>query len=146
MLAYYRNPVNFHFFNEALIVCSLYSFGIEQAWKGGVDVRDLRERTMFLANLLKREEVLKDNIVDVFEQLLQFMCNQKVISIEENIVTFKGEAASLLIGSFVWPYIDTYYSSFVYALSMVKNRDIPEAALVKDVQWLAETLYVQNKI
>jgi len=59
---------------------------------------------------------------------------------------FKGEAASLLIGSFVWPYIDTYYSQLVYALTMVKNRDIPEAAMVKDVQWLAETLYTQGKI
>jgi len=62
MLAYYRNPVNFHFFNEALIVCSLYSFGIEAAWKGGVDVRDLRERTFFLANLLKREEVVRNTV------------------------------------------------------------------------------------
>lgn len=140
MLAYYRNPVNHHFFNESLIVCSLYSFGIDQCWSKGVDVRDLRERTFFLANFLKREEVLKDKVEDVFEQLLKFMESQKILQVKKNDdndvqVVFKssGEAASLLIGSFVWPFIDTYYTELVYALSMVKNRDVPEAALVKDV-------------
>ena len=38
MLGYYRNPLNFVFFNEALIVCSVFSFGSEAAWKTGVSV------------------------------------------------------------------------------------------------------------
>jgi len=38
MLAYYRNPINYIFFNESLIVCSLFSFGIEQSWHTGVDL------------------------------------------------------------------------------------------------------------
>lgn len=37
MLGYYRNPLNFVFFNEAIIVCSMFSFGNDAAWKNGVN-------------------------------------------------------------------------------------------------------------
>ena len=58
MLNYYRNPINHIFFNESLIVCSLFSFGIDKVWKSGVAVEELFMRTCFLAQLIKREEVL----------------------------------------------------------------------------------------
>jgi glycerol-3-phosphate O-acyltransferase len=60
MLGYYRNPINHIFFNEGLIVVSIYSFGHDQAWKNGVSIDALYERTVFLSNLLRREEVLKE--------------------------------------------------------------------------------------
>jgi len=59
MLGYYRNPLNFVFFNEALIVCSVFSFGNESAWKTGVSVESLFFKTCYLSELLKREEVIK---------------------------------------------------------------------------------------
>jgi glycerol-3-phosphate O-acyltransferase len=62
MLAYYRNPINYIFFNESLVVCSLFSFGIETTWHSGVDVDLLFERVCFLSDLIKREEVLKNRI------------------------------------------------------------------------------------
>ena len=36
MLCYYRNALNYCFFNESLIVCSIFSFGNE-IWEKGVD-------------------------------------------------------------------------------------------------------------
>jgi hypothetical protein len=40
MLCYYRNPLNYVFFNESVIVCSLFSFG-ETIWEKGVDIEQL---------------------------------------------------------------------------------------------------------
>jgi glycerol-3-phosphate O-acyltransferase len=33
MLAYYRNPINHIFFNESIIVVSMFSFGSDSAWE-----------------------------------------------------------------------------------------------------------------
>ena len=44
-----------------------------------------------------------------------------------------GEAASLLIGSIVWQYVDVYYTMLVFALSLSKNRAVTEGAFIKDV-------------
>lgn len=49
MLNYYRNPINHIFFNESLIVCSLFSFGIDTVWKQGIVIEELFLRTCFLA-------------------------------------------------------------------------------------------------
>lgn len=77
MLGYYRNPINHVFFNESLIVCSMYSFGLENAWQKGVTLSELFDRTCFLSNLIRREEVLQERITvktkEVFDKLLVFM-------------------------------------------------------------------------
>jgi hypothetical protein len=49
MLGYYRNVLNFVFFNEALIVCSIFSFGNESAWKNGADLDEVFKRTCYLS-------------------------------------------------------------------------------------------------
>ena len=49
MLGYYRNVLNFVFFNEALIVCSIFSFGNENAWKNGADLDEVFKRTCYLS-------------------------------------------------------------------------------------------------
>lgn len=58
MLAYYRNALNFVFFNESIIVCAVLSQGLDVAWKTGMDIEELFKRTNYLSELLKREEVL----------------------------------------------------------------------------------------
>lgn len=77
MLNYYSNLLNHIFFQESLIVCSLFSFGIDHAWKNGVNVDELFLRTCYLANLLKREDALQDKITtktrEVFDEKLEFM-------------------------------------------------------------------------
>ena len=77
MLGYYRNTLNFVFFNEAMILCSLQSQGVQVAWKDGMPINELFKRSVYLSEVLKREEVLKDRITlktrDYFDSLITFM-------------------------------------------------------------------------
>lgn len=57
-----------------------------------------------------------------------------------------GEATMLLIGSIVWPLIDTYYTVTLFALSLVKRKDVEDAKFSLDVQWVAETMYQNGKL
>lgn len=87
MLGYYRNPLNHVYFNEGVIIVSMLSFGGDRAWSNsispGVNIEELFERTVFLADLLKREEVLKERISlktrHVFENILNYMLERKVL-------------------------------------------------------------------
>ena len=42
--------------------------------------------------------------------------------------------------------IDTYYIVLVFALSLAKNKNVEEAKIAKDIQWIAETLFIERKI
>ena len=44
-----RNALNYVFFNESVVVCSMFSFGIDEIWEKGVDYEALFERATFLA-------------------------------------------------------------------------------------------------
>ena len=57
-----------------------------------------------------------------------------------------GEATMLLIGSIVWPLIDTYYTVALFALSLVKRKDVEDVKFSRDVQWVAETMYQDGKL
>lgn len=57
-----------------------------------------------------------------------------------------GEAMILLIGSICWPMIDTYYTVALFALSLVKRKDVEDAKFSSDVQWVAETMYQEGKL
>ena len=154
MLGYYRNPINFVFFNESIVVCAINSFGAEQAWKNGIPYEDVFSRACYLSELLKREEVLKERIKpgnkQLFDKLISFMQEQRILAInpENKSISLKGtgEATLLFIGSICWPMIDTYYVTLLFALSMVKQKNILDSNFPKDVQWLAETLFLENKL
>ena len=141
MLCYYRNPINFVFFNESLIVCAIFSFGADFAWKNSISYDAIFERACYLAELIKREEVLKDRITPgnkaLFDKLMTFMQEQRLLTInsETKKVNLKGtgEATLLFIGSIVWPMIDTYYVVLLFALSMVKQKNILDSNFPKDV-------------
>ena len=154
MLCYYRNPLNFVFFNESIIVCSIFSFGSDNVWQSSVDYNAVFERACYLAELLKREEVLKDRITlknrALFDKLMNFMQEQRLLTIntETKKVSLKtsGEATLLMNGSICWPMVDSYYVVLLFSLSMVKQKNILDSNFPKDVQWLAETLFIENKM
>ena len=157
MLNYYRNPLNHLFFNESLIVCSLMSFGVDNVWKNGVNLDELFLRTCYLASLIKREEVLRKTISestrDVFDETLKFMESQRLMTTGADAqggmrvqLKSSGEATMLMLGSICWPLIDTYYVAALFALSLVKRKDVEDAKFGQDVQWVAETMYQEGKI
>jgi len=88
MLNYYRNPINHVFFNESLIVCALLSFGVDTVWKNGVNKDELFVRTCYLADLIKREEVLQKTITpktrQVFDDTLNFMQSQRLLQLTKD--------------------------------------------------------------
>ena len=150
MLGYYRNPLNFIFYTESIIVCSIMSFGREQAWKKGVSVDELYKRTSYLAELLKREEVMKEYLQNnrpLFDSKLAFMQSQRMLTIKDEQVYLKssGEALTLMVGSICWPMVDTYYVVLLFALTLIKMKNTLDANLTKDVQWMAETLFIERK-
>ena len=57
-----------------------------------------------------------------------------------------GEASLLLIGSICYHFIDTYYIVALFALSLVKRKDVDETKFTSDVQWVAETMYDEGKL
>ena len=76
------------------------------------------------------------------------MQKERMIKIENDKVVFRsaGEATSLMICSIAWPMIDTYYAVLVFSLTLIKQRTELDANFTKDVQWMAETLYIQGKM
>lgn len=56
-----------------------------------------------------------------------------------------GEALVLMVGSICWPMVDTYYFVLMFALTLIKMKNTLDANLTKDVQWLAETLFIERK-
>lgn len=52
----------------------------------------------------------------------------------------------LMIGSICWPMVDTYYSTLIFSLTLVKHKNCLDSLFTKDVQWMAETLYIEGKI
>ena len=57
-----------------------------------------------------------------------------------------GEATILMIGSICWPVIDTYDVVSLFALSLVKRKDVDDSKFSKYVQWVAETMYQDGKL
>lgn len=82
MLFYFRNPLINLFFNEGLILLSMNSFGIEQAWRDGVDKDQLFERTCYISNLLENEEFIPEYFTPknrqffdkVWQKMVAFRC------------------------------------------------------------------------
>ena len=42
--------------------------------------------------------------------------------------------------------IDTYYLAALFALSLVKRRDVEDQRFTHDVQWTGETMYAEGKL
>jgi len=156
LLAYYRNALNYVFYNESIIACSLFSFGVEEIWKNGVTPKELFKRACYLEELIKREEVIQSRIVpkhrQFFDKVIDFMISQRLLRYNTNAFGEKrlfpktsGETSLLLIGSIVWPMIDTYYTAAITALTMVKTKDLSEAMFMKNCQFLGETLHSEGK-
>lgn len=64
-----------------------------------------------------------------------------------NIVLRVGaETFILFVSSLIWPMVDSYYATVLYALSMAIGKEGSSASveashIVKRIQWLSEALY-----
>lgn len=146
LLSYYRNNLIHLFINEAFISCSLFGFGHHLSWKGGVTREDLFEKVIYITNLLRNEFVLKDKIQDKhdFNRVLEFMIfNKSLMETEEGLIVIhpEGENHINYLNSLIWPFIDTYWVTFVFIFSLVPSKFVQESKMYEKIQWFAQSLY-----
>lgn len=152
MLTYYRNPLNQVFFNEAIVLAAMHSFGLEAEWQTGVDTELLFERSCYLSTLLRREEFIKVRISKdnrpFFDELLQLMYSRRCLIQKDDKVLLRtsGESQIIFIRSLIFPMVDSYYVVLVYILTFIKNKGIDTASFAKNIQWLSELLFKQGSI
>jgi hypothetical protein len=142
MLTYYRNPLNAMFFNESLILSAMHSFGIESEWQLGIDLDPLFERSCFISELLKREEVVEHRITKdnrkFFDEVIQFMTQKRVLIVKPDepqklLLRTSGESQIVFIQSLIFPMIDSYYVTLIYTLTFIKNKGIDTVNFTKNV-------------
>jgi glycerol-3-phosphate O-acyltransferase len=146
LLSYYRNNLIHLFINEAFISCSLFGFGHHLSWKGGITRGALFEKVIFITNLLRNEFVLKDKIKSIgdFNRVLEFMkCNKSLMETEEGLILIhpEGENHINYLNSLIWPFIDTYWVTFVFIFSLVPSKFAQESKMYEKIQWFAQSLY-----
>lgn len=142
MLTYYRNPLNQVFFNEAIVLAAMHSFGLESEWQTGVDMELLFERSCYLSILLKREEFIKTYITKdnrpFFDELIQLMFSRRCLIQKQDDATkvllrTSGESQIIFIRSLIFPMIDSYYVVLVYILTFIKNKGIDTTSFAKNI-------------
>ena len=146
LLGYYRNNLMHHFINEALVACSIYEFGQNSTQKDGIDRKELYEKVTFISNILRNEFVIEKNMkeYDNFENVIDFMIRTKTLLAGENDKIFvhpDGENMINFLNSLIWPFIDTYWVSFVFIFSLVPSKFVQEGKIIEKIQWFAESLY-----
>ena len=77
---------------------------------------------------------------EVFDKKIEFMQCQRLMMMQKDSEGHmrahpksSGEATILLIGSIIWPLVDTYYTVALFALSLVKRKDVEDAKFSRDV-------------
>lgn len=70
-----------------------------------------------------------------------------MVTVKDGIVRFQDSAETniLFSSSIIWPLVDNYYVTLIFALSLQKSSCL-EARYLKDVQWFGEALYSEGKI
>jgi len=96
--------------------------------------------------LLQNEFVLPKTLktVDDFNEVLQSLLHNKTLSETENgdiIIHPNGENRLNYLNSLIWPFIDTYWVTFVFIFSLVPSKFVQESKIFEKIQWFAESLY-----
>lgn len=146
LLSYYRNNMIHLFINEAFVACSLFGFGHQQSWQTGVHKKDLWEKVLFISTLLRNEFVLATNFnsVEDYNAVLDGLFKSNTLQQKEDgliVIHPEGENHINYLNSLIWPFIDTYWVTFVFIFSLVPSKFVQESKIYEKIQWFAESLY-----
>lgn len=146
LLSYYRNNLVHLFIKEAFISCSLFGFGDHLAWKQGVDRQELWEKTLYISTLLGDEFVVNKpfRTIEDFNETLLFMMKNNTLTetVDGNIAIHpKGENHVNFLNTLLWPFIDTYWVTFVFIFSLIPSKFVQESKMYEKVQWFAQSLF-----
>ena len=151
LLSYYRNNLIHLFINEAFITCSLFGFGFETAWSTGVSKEDLWEKSNLIWKLQRNEFVLinKFESLNDFDKVLDFMIQSKTLQINSDnkiIIHPEGENTVNYLNSLIWPFVDTYWLTIMYIISLVPSKFVAESKILSKIQSFADSLYQEQII
>ena len=150
LLAYYSNALHHVFVLEALIACTLYSFGETVAWEEGVPLARVIEETALLTSLLKYEFVTRGDITDprAITEVLSLWKKRGVLEEAGDKVKINKNSGMTVIFlcSLVWPVIDTYWSTLVFCSALRRKQSISFEKLLQSVQWFAENMCAERTL
>ena len=151
LLSYYRNNLIHLFINEAFITWSLFGFGFETAWTIGVTIEQLWEKSNLIWRLQRNEFVLtnKFETLSDFEKVLNFMIHNKTLCLNSEsrvIIHSEGENTINYLNSLIWPFVDTYWLTFMYIISLVPSKFVAESKIMPKIQSFADSLYQEQII
>lgn len=129
----------------------MFGFGHHQSWKEGVSKEELWEKTKFISEMLTNEFVLPKtlNTFQNFEEVLNMMISNNTLLLTEDdnvIIHPHGENHINFLNSLIWPFVDTYWVTFVFIFSLVPSKFVTEGKMYEKTQWFAESLYEDQVI
>lgn len=150
LLSYYRNSMTHIFASEALIVCTLYSFGEIIAWTEGISQSRLIEETGFLGAMLELEFITRNVIYDKANILktVEFLVKRGTLEIvDEKIrINKNAEMAITFFCSLLWSIVDTYWGTLTFCSAFHQRQAIQIEKLQQSIQWFIENMYEERTI
>ncbi|RHZ02356.1 hypothetical protein DYB31_015433, partial [Aphanomyces astaci] len=151
-LGYYRNKILHWFYKEGVVACTFHALSTNSNQgsamaSSGCNKDTLLQHALFLHELLAVEFVRKE-YVDSRSELdgaLTTLTQRRVFAVEGAnatptvVLTDDSQPTLSLLCAVLWPFIDSYWVAVTSLLAIKAGEGIPPKALVKRMQWLAET-------
>ena len=143
-LTYYRNTLAHIFFQEAIIVTALTSFGHESIVSPKVQVEEVRKRSLMLWQMLENEFYLSNSLSDShrFDELMELLQKKGVVRVQDGCVVAQDISGNFynFYWSLVWPVVESYWGVCLYLFKLLKNPPISADKLNTELQWFAQSL------
>ena len=150
LLSYYRNSLAHVFAPEALIICTLYSFGEIIAWDEGILPSRLLEETSFLSSMLEFEFINRNPIHERANILknIEFLLKRETLQMVNDKIRINksAEMASTFLCSLVWSVVDTYWGTLTFCSAFHRRQAIQIEKLQESIQWFLENMYKERTI
>ena len=149
LLSYYRNTLIHLFIQEAFVSCSLFGFTAEQIYKIGVTREDLWDKVFFISNLMRNEFVFDSHFknFESFNVFIETMIDKRSLIVLDNgsiVIGPEQENYINFLNSLIWPFIDSYWATFVFIYTLVPSKFVQESRAYINTQALAERLYADQ--
>ena len=150
LLSYYRNSLHHIFAAEALVACTLFSFGEKLAWSDGIPKKRALEEALFLAGLLETEFVLREPVskIETLTKAMEFIRKRGILEEVGEKIKIKrtGELAISLMCSLIWPLIDTYWATLTFCSALRHSQGLKLEKLIQSIQWFTENMYEERNM
>ena len=150
LLSYYRNSLVHVFAAEAIVVCTLYSFGEIIAWGEGILLDRLIEESNFLGSILESEFINRHLIYEkaYIEKTIDFLIKRGILEKQNGKIRINksAEMAITFLCSLIWSIIDAYWGTLTFCSAFRRKQAIQLKKLEQSIQWFMENMYEERTI